>query len=174
MKRVFGFEIDDDVEMDLLRQQLDLGGAIITERLVDADVACEFYDAHVTSDAEHSFLGCNLNEAIHELGNFLQADVAPASQRTRLHLTVDLVNTVWERITDVCKTLEVPSKLWCANEDKFRSFKTARRWANFMKHPDSSVSASTTRSMSLGDAPAPKLPCSLMGSGHARDRTSGC
>lgn len=45
------------------------------------------------------------------------------------------MNTVWERISDVCKTLEVPSKLWRANEERFRSFKTARRWANFMKHP---------------------------------------
>jgi hypothetical protein len=135
MKAVFGFEVDDAVESDLLRLQMDDAAAVVNDRLVLPSVACRLYDAHVASEGEHSCLGCNLNEAVHELGNFLLADIAPASQLTRFQLTLALVNTVWERVRDVCETLQVPPSLWLDNDEKFRSFKTARWWTNFMKHP---------------------------------------
>ena len=45
MKAVFGFEIDQDVEMELPREQLDTAARVIVERLVDANVACARRDA---------------------------------------------------------------------------------------------------------------------------------
>lgn len=135
MKAVFGFEVEEALEIALLGQQMDDAAAVIVERLVLPDVACRLYDAHVTSEGEHSCLGCNLHEAVHELGNFLLADIAPASQLTRFQLTLALINTVWERVRDVCESLQVPPALWRDNDEKCRSFKTARWWTNFMKHP---------------------------------------
>jgi hypothetical protein len=135
MKGTFGFEVDDQVEMGLLRQQMDDAAAVIVARLVVPNVACRLYDAQITSEDEHSCLGCNLNEAVHELGNFLLVDIAPASQLTRLHLALALINSLWERVRDVCESLQVPQALWSDNDEKFRSFKAARWWTNFMKHP---------------------------------------
>jgi hypothetical protein len=135
MKSVFGFEVDQTTEMDLLKDQLDQAGDVICEQLVEPDVACQIYDAQVTTDGEHSCLGCNLNEAVHQLGYFLEADLTPASQLTRIQLALGLVNVLWERLSDVCSTLEFPESLWKANEEKFKTFKKARCWTNFMKHP---------------------------------------
>ena len=45
------------------------------------------------------------------------------------------MNVVWERISDVSATLEIPEQLWRKDTTKYATFKTARKWANFMKHP---------------------------------------
>jgi hypothetical protein len=136
MKQVFGFEVDRNGELAVVGAQLDAAALTITKALVDPAVACRIYEAHVVKPHEHSCLGCNLQESVNELGTFLAAQLPPSiGPLVRLHLALELVNVVWERIRDVCITLEVPRRLWSANDARFASFKVARRWANFMKHP---------------------------------------
>jgi hypothetical protein len=135
MLDVFGFEVDQSAELSIVTDQLEVAAHVLWAELAETDLACLIFDAHVTSELEHSCLGCNLNEAVHDLTEFLRADIPDVSPRLRLHLALDLVNVVWERITNVCETLKVPEQLWRGNERQFQTFKLARRWANFMKHP---------------------------------------
>jgi hypothetical protein len=135
MMDVFGFRVDRQVEMDAVRAQIADAATEIRTRLAAPDLACEIYDAHVRSDDEHSCLGCNLNDSVHELADFLACDVDTANALTHLHLSLHLVNTLWERISDVCEAIDLPKTLWRDGEQNFPSFKTARSWANFLKHP---------------------------------------
>ena len=135
LEQVFGFQVDRNAELGIVAAQLNAASVTICRELVETAIACRIYDAHVTAPDEHSCLGCNLHEANSELGAFLAAELPSVSPLTRLHLTLNLINVVWERISDVCTALEFPKGLWSDNDGMFRSFKVTRRWANFMKHP---------------------------------------
>jgi len=135
IKDVFGFTLDRDAEFNTVCTQLREAGVVIDDCLAQTNVACGLYDVHVSSDEEHSCLGCNLNECVHELAYFLMLDVQQDQALTHLHLALHLVNTMWERVSDVCKAVELPKKLWAEGEQNFPSFKTARAWTNFLKHP---------------------------------------
>lgn len=135
MKSVFGFEVDESEQSDIISAQLDAAGAQIMGDLALPAVACGIFDAHLATPDDHSCLGCNLQVAVQDLAEFLLEQLPGAAPRVRLHLSLELVNVLWERISDVCKSLQVPVSLWSGDEREFAAFKRARAWSNFMKHP---------------------------------------
>lgn len=135
LKDVFGFSPDLAAEEEAMRRQLVQAGEEIARRLAWTRLACDLYDAHVSSPDEHSCLGCNLNDSVQELAAFLADDTGAVGAMTRFSMYLYLVNILWERIVDVCETVNLPPELWRDGAHLFPSFKTARAWANFAKHP---------------------------------------
>lgn len=132
---VFGFDVDLAAEREQVASEVAAAGVLINDRLVDPRVACQIYDAHIAGADDHSCLGCNLQVSVAELGDFLAIPTTEANAITHLHLALHLINTLWERISDVCQTIELPKGQWSEGDQNFPNFKLARAWTNFLKHP---------------------------------------
>jgi hypothetical protein len=111
------------------------------QSVFDADVQsdqlmCRIYDKYAgPGDANHNCLGCNFDDLTDQVSKFLLV----ASKNTvdfdlhhQFSIYAFLLNTCWERITDVFDILGVPDGYRCRH---FAPFIRVRRWANFFKHP---------------------------------------
>jgi len=111
------------------------------QRVFDAEVQshqlmCRIYDKYAgPDDAHHNCLGCNFDDLTRQVSKFLSI----ASQKPvdfdlhhQFSIYAFLLNTCWERITDVFDILGVPDGYRCRH---FAPFIRVRRWANFFKHP---------------------------------------
>ena len=97
---------------------------------------CRIYEKYAGPDeAHHNCLGCNFNDLTEQVTKFLEV----AAQNTvdfdlhhKFSIYAFLLNTCWERITDVFEVLGIPEGYRCRH---FAPFIRIRRWANFFKHP---------------------------------------
>ncbi len=83
----------------------------------------------------HNCIGCNLNDATNNIS--LVLDVAASNVQEfppndLFGLYVLPLNSCYERIEDI---LQIVGVVQSVRERYFSSFKIARRWANFFKHP---------------------------------------
>lgn len=112
-----------------------------SHRIFDSDVQshqlmCRIHDKYAgPEDAHHNCLGCNLNDLSEQVSKYLavtsQNDV-DFELHHQFSIYAFLLNTCWERITDVFDILSVPDSYRCRH---FVPFIRIRRWANFFKHP---------------------------------------
>lgn len=133
-KEMFGFESDDADTTTVLADAMAQASADWMRFISTPQVSCSIYEA-TTSDEEHSCVACNLDDATQDICEFLQASRHMPNQRLAFGIHLGLVNGLWERMRDVFETIEVPAKMWRDNASKYASFKAARAWANFVKHP---------------------------------------
>ena len=96
---------------------------------------CRIYEKYAgPEDAHHNCLGCNFSDLTEQISKYLK--IAATNSAVELHhefsIFAFLVNTCWERISDIFDILGVPEGYRCRH---FAPFIRARRWANFFKHP---------------------------------------
>lgn len=93
------------------------------------------YAFQAGNEESHNCLGCNFNDLTAQTAKYLA--VASRNQEDfDLHhlfsMYVFLLNTCWERISDVFGIISVPDGY---RHRHFSPFFRIRRWANFFKHP---------------------------------------
>ena len=99
---------------------------------------CSVHSTYTTED-NHNCLGCNFDDLIRQLHDYLFMVI---NQRPQYEDQIPhvysiyflLLNGVWERIDNIIRLLGVPDDY---KKSKFRAFLQVRRWANFFKHPGS-------------------------------------
>ena len=99
-------------------------------------IMCDIYDAFVAGDeSKHNCLGCNLQEAAEQISWYLNRVTQVASPDHPdfvVTLYVFILNSLWERMTDICEIIGLPDSY---RSQHFEPLIRARRWANFFKHP---------------------------------------
>jgi len=109
----------------------------IFEREVQShQLMCRIYDKFAGHDqAHHNCLGCNFDDLTNQILKYLKV-AAENPTKFELHhlfaMYVQLLNSCWERISDVFEIVSVPPGYRCRH---FSPFVPMRRWANFFKHP---------------------------------------
>jgi hypothetical protein len=97
---------------------------------------CRVYEAYAgPDDANHNCLGCNLDAVTAHISKFLKTAASGASgfnAEEAFSVYALLVNTLWERITDVFDIVSVPDGY---RKRHYEPMYQMRRWANFFKHP---------------------------------------
>ncbi|MEJ7596003.1 MAG: hypothetical protein WKF77_31215 [Planctomycetaceae bacterium] len=109
--------------------------SIFDSQVQDGELMCRIYDTYAgPEEAHHNCLGCNFSDLTKQISKYLK--IAAANSDFQLHhefsIFAFLINTCWERITDVFDILGVPDGYRC---QYFAPFIRSRRWANFFKHP---------------------------------------
>jgi hypothetical protein len=106
------------------------------ERVQHEQMMCRIYEAYSGPDeANHNCLGCNLDAITAQISKFLRAAAAGHtgfSAEESLSVFAFLLNTLWERITDVFDIVAVPEGY---RKRHYEAMYRMRRWANFFKHP---------------------------------------
>jgi hypothetical protein len=97
---------------------------------------CRIYHRFAGPDeANHNCLGCNFDDLTEHISKYLTL-AAENSVDLQLHhrfsMYALLLNSCWERMTDVFDIIGLPDGYRCQH---FSPFIRARRWANFFKHP---------------------------------------
>lgn len=133
-KEMFGFESDDADTAQVLADGMARASADWMKFISTPQVSCDIYDA-TTTDEEHNCVACNLDDATQDICEFLRMSRHLSNQRLGFGIHLGLINSLWERMRDVFETIDVPTKMWNDNASRYASFKAARAWANFMKHP---------------------------------------
>jgi hypothetical protein len=97
---------------------------------------CRIYDKFVGPEqAHHNCLGCNFDDLADQILKFLEVAADNPTGFELQHLFAmyaQLLNSCWERISDVFKIISVPDGYRIRH---FAPFLRIRRWANFFKHP---------------------------------------
>lgn len=111
------------------------------QRLFDSEVQSRQLMCRIThayagpDDAHHNCLGCNFNDLIEQVYKFLSVasqNLVHFDLHHNFSIYAFLLNTCWERVTDVFNIVGVPDSYRCKH---FAPFIRVRRWANFFKHP---------------------------------------
>lgn len=117
-------------------QQFGRARDIFDEMVAGPMSMCRIYDKYAGQECEHqNCLGDNFNDITQQISWFLNlvADSgAPIKTSHSFSIYALLLNSVWERVTDILDILTVPAEY---RHRHFESFMVARRWANFFKHP---------------------------------------
>lgn len=110
--------------------------AIYQGRVNSDMLMCNVYDAFVDEKSrDHNCIGCNLQDLSEQIGRFLENAVLSNPEYKPEHtvsLYLFLLNTLWERITDIFDVIGVPDAYRARH---FGPLLRVRRWANFFKHP---------------------------------------
>ncbi|MEM9200724.1 MAG: hypothetical protein AAGC53_03655 [Actinomycetota bacterium] len=141
---MFGFDSDDAELLQTIGSGLNRASAAWSRQVTDEEISCDIY--HQAADShEHNCVGCNLADAAQDITDYLQAAPSIGQHATKvelarisvlqLHLYLELVNSLWERMRDVFRTIGVPNSMWDEHDQKYAAFKQARSWTNFLKHP---------------------------------------
>jgi len=97
---------------------------------------CRIYEAYAgPDDANHNCLGCNLDAVTDQISKYLRAAASGKSgfnAEESFSVYALLLNTLWERITDVFDIVSVPEGY---RKRHYEPLYQMRRWANFFKHP---------------------------------------
>lgn len=96
---------------------------------------CDIYDRYLgPEETDHNCLGCTLDSCTEDISKFLEvaAKFDTFSEEQSFALLSHLLNSLWERMTDVFDILCVPDSYRCRH---YQPFIQIRRWANFFKHP---------------------------------------
>ena len=97
---------------------------------------CELHDIFSgPENRNHNCLGCNFDEMTDQILKFLfvcQTTSGGFTTQQAFSIYVLLLNAVWERMGDVFEIISLPEGY---RVRYFGAFITARRWANFFKHP---------------------------------------
>ncbi len=106
------------------------------EKVQKDSLMCRIYDAYAGPEAaNHNCLGCNLDAITDQISKYLRAAATGTTgfnAEEAFSVYSLLLNTLWERITDVFDIVSVPEGYrWRHYEPLIRM----RRWANFFKHP---------------------------------------
>ncbi|MBX3425244.1 MAG: hypothetical protein KF688_06150 [Pirellulales bacterium] len=109
---------------------------IFDERIASDSVMCRIHSVFVGDDpVKHNCLGCNLEDLSEQISRFLKSmqneDVGYKPHHP-VSLYLFLLNTLWERITDIFDIVSVPDEYRARH---FEPLRRVRRWANFFKHP---------------------------------------
>jgi len=106
------------------------------EKVQGQQMMCRIYEAYSGPDeANHNCLGCNLDAITAQISKFLRATAAGHtgfSAEESLSIFAFLINTLWERMTDVLDVVTVPEGY---RKRHYDAMYRMRRWANFFKHP---------------------------------------
>jgi hypothetical protein len=97
---------------------------------------CCIYDKFAGPDAKHhNCLGCNFDDLTEQISKYLRMATQNPTGFDLHHLFAmyaQLLNFCWERMTDIFDIISVPDGYRVRH---FAPFISARRWANFFKHP---------------------------------------
>lgn len=97
---------------------------------------CQIHDAFVGEDEKkHNCLGCNLQDVASHVYWYLEclpSEGAFFNPHYPTSLYLFLLNTLWDRISDILDIIGVPEEYRARH---FEPFRRVRRWANFFKHP---------------------------------------
>ncbi len=119
-----------------LEKQFKAAKFIFDSRIADDSIMCRIYEAFVGDDwNKHNCLGCNLQDLSEQISRFLRIESEHCSEMQPHHsvsLYMFLLNTLWERMTDILDILGVPEEY---RGRHFECMRRVRRWANFFKHP---------------------------------------
>lgn len=119
----------------------DLGSYSLAEQIFNSKVQndqlmCRIYEAYAgPSLTHHNCLGDNFNDLTNHILKFLRIvghDPEVFEYHESFAILSHLINTTWERISDIFMILSVPDSY------KFRHypcFIRMRKWSNFFKHP---------------------------------------
>jgi hypothetical protein len=126
-----------DVAVDAIATEMFKAASNTFDSKVQNDqLMCRIYDAYAgPDDAHHNCLGCNLDAITDQISKFLRAAATGATgfnAAEAFSLYALLINTLWERITDVFDIVSVPDGY---RKRHYEPMYQMRRWANFFKHP---------------------------------------
>jgi hypothetical protein len=100
------------------------------------NLMCNIYSAYLGPDEKHhNCLGDNFNDLSHCILAYLgmiAANPGSLEYHDALAILVQLVNSAWERISDVFEMISLPDVY---KHRHYKTFIRTRRWANFFKHP---------------------------------------
>jgi hypothetical protein len=102
----------------------------------DKRLMCDLFEIYSGPNSlNHNCLGCNFDEMADQVFKFLlvcQNGGGYFSTQQAISIYVFLLNAIWERMGDVFEIISLPKSYLVRY---FGAFITARRWANFYKHP---------------------------------------
>jgi len=112
--------------------QFEESSIIFDAEIQSHQLMCRIYDHFAgPDDAHHNCLGCNFDDLTDQISKYLSI-VTDNSAGFELHQQFSifalLLNSCWERISDVFEIIGVPDGYRCRH---FSPFIRARRWANF-------------------------------------------
>jgi len=130
------YQIEDQGLFVLTGEQFESAYKIFHERIQSKQLMCSIYDVLAEPGTQnHNCLGCNFDEMADQILKFLYT----CTENDNLFLPQQsfaiyalLLNSVWERISDVFKIISLPEAYLVRH---FGPFIRVRRWANFFKHP---------------------------------------
>lgn len=99
---------------------------------------CSVHSTYTTEE-NHNCLGCNFDDLIRQLHDYLSMvtnqKIQYPNQIPHVYsIYFLLLNGLWERINNIFRLLGVPDSY---KNNRFHAFLQIRRWANFFKHPGS-------------------------------------
>lgn len=130
------YEIEDQDLFVLTGEQFESAYKIFHERIQSKQLMCSIYDVFAQPGTQnHNCLGCNFDEMADQILKFLDTcannnNLFLPQQSVAIYAL--LLNSVWERITDIFKIISLPESYLVRH---FGAFIRARRRANFFKHP---------------------------------------
>lgn len=132
------FVIEDQELFDLTQKQYEVAYKVFYERTRPEEkrLMCAIYDVFdEPGNQKHNCLGCNFDDMTEQIAKFLficKDNTALLSLHQSFSIYALLLNSVWERISDVFEIISLPESYLVRN---FGPFIRIRRWANFFKHP---------------------------------------
>lgn len=94
---------------------------------------CDIYDAYGDPDDDsHNSLGCNFDAITQQISILLRIGAKEFSRDGAFSLYALLINTLWERMTDVFNIVSMHEGY---RKRHYEPMYQMRRWANFFKHP---------------------------------------
>ena len=121
----------------LIQEQFVRSKAEFNRRIRSTDLMCRItrkYSGEWGTPC-HNCIGCNLNDTTKHISLVLDvaaSNVQEFSPNDLLFMYVLPLNSCYERIEDI---LQIVGVVQSVRERYFSSFKIARKWANFFKHP---------------------------------------
>jgi len=129
-------EIEDSALLALTQEQFESAHHIFYERVQSGQLMCSIYDVFAEPGSpNHNCLGCNFDEMTDQISKFLYACTLKPGlflPQQSFAIYAMLLNVVWERISDIFAIISLPEGYLVRY---FGAFISARRWANFFKHP---------------------------------------
>ena len=118
------------------KEQFGAASKTFDEQVQLQRIMCRIYTKFAGPESkDHNCLGCNFNELTLQICLYLHvATLNPTgfSLHQLFFMYAQLLNSCWERMTDIFDIVGVPDGY---RVQHFSPFIRVRRWANFFKHP---------------------------------------